>query len=313
MLDHLPAHVTLFEVGPRDGLQNETRLIAADDKVALIDALSTTGLRAIEVTSFVNPRWVPQMADAAEVVRRVQSRREVAFSALVPNQQGLAAAVAAGLGEVAVFLSASETHNHKNVNRPVAASLAALCALVPQARAQGLKVRGYVSTAFGCPYEGVVDAGRVIELARALHEAGCYQVALGDTIGVANPRQVRDMLAAALRVLPVPALAVHLHDTRGCALANILVALEMGVTTFDTALGGLGGCPFAPGASGNVATEDVVYMLEQMGVKTGVDLDALVECSRLAAALVGHEMPSKYYRAAMGTRLCARGTWVSKP
>jgi hydroxymethylglutaryl-CoA lyase len=312
LLDHLPAHVTLFEVGPRDGLQNESRLIVADDKVALIDALSATGLGAIEVTSFVNPRWVPQMGDAADVAKRIQRRPGVAFSALVPNQQGLHAAADAGMREVAVFLSASETHNRKNVNRPVAESLAALCVLVPQACGQGLRVRGYVSTAFGCPYEGKVDAGRVIELASALHAAGCYQVALGDTIGVANPRQVRDVLAAALQVLPTPALAVHLHDTRGCALANILVALEMGLTTVDTALGGLGGCPFAPGASGNVATEDVVYMLEEMGVKTGVDLDALIECSRLAATLVGHEMPSKYYRAAIGSRLRATG-WTGKP
>lgn len=303
--------MNLFEVGPRDGLQNESRLIAADDKVALIDALSATGLSAIEVTSFVNPRWVPQMGDASEVAKRIQRRAGVAFSALVPNQQGLQAAADAGMGDVAVFLSASETHNRKNVNRPVADSLAALCALVPQARDQGLRVRGYVSTAFGCPYEGKVDAGRAIDLASALHGAGCYQVALGDTIGVANPCQVRDVLAAALQVLPAPALAVHLHDTRGCALANILVALEAGVTTVDTALGGLGGCPFAPGASGNVATEDVVYMLEEMGVKTGVDLNALIECSRLASTLVGHEMPSKYYRAAIGSRLRTLG--LGKP
>ena len=307
MFDHLPADVTLFEVGPRDGLQNETRLVATADKVALVDALSGCGLRAIEITSFVNRQWVPQLADAGEVAKRVVRRPGIIYSALVPNPEGLAAAQAAAMPEIAVFLSASESHNRKNVNRSIADTLRILAQVVPIARSAGMRVRGYVSTVFGCPYEGAVNPATAVGLVAALRAAGCYQVSLGDTIGVANPRQVRDVLALVFAETPSQAVAVHFHDTRGTALANILVALEMGITTIDTALGGLGGCPFAPGASGNVATEDVVNMLESMGVKTGVELDKLIDCSRLAASLVGHEMPSRYYRAAIGSRLHAGG------
>jgi hydroxymethylglutaryl-CoA lyase len=307
VFDHLPADVTLFEVGPRDGLQNETRLVATADKVALIDALSGCGLRAIEITSFVNRQWVPQLADAGEVAKRVLRRPGIVYSALVPNPDGLAAAQAAAMPEIAVFLSASESHNRKNVNRSIADTLRILAQVVPIARSAGMRVRGYVSTVFGCPYEGAVNPATAVGLVAALRAAGCYQVSLGDTIGVANPRQVRDVLALVFAETPSQAVAVHFHDTRGTALANILVALEMGITTIDTALGGLGGCPFAPGASGNVATEDVVNMLEGMGVKTGVELDKLIDCSRLAASLVGHEMPSRYYRAAIGSRLHAGG------
>ena len=294
--------MTLYEVSPRDGLQNESRLIPADDKVALIDALSGTGLRAIEVTSFVNPKWIPQLADGVEVARRIQRRPGITYSALVPNKQGFDSAVKAGMEEIAVFLSASETHNKKNVNKTIAATLEAFGEVVPPALARGMRVRAYVSTVYGCPYEGAVDPAKGLELCRALRAMGCYQISLGDTIGVANPRQVRDVLSRVLAEIPGEAVAVHFHDTRGTALANILVSVEMGITTVDAALGGLGGCPYAPGASGNVATEDVVYMLEGMGVKTGVDLDKLIDCSRLASTLVGHEMPSKYYRAAIGAR-----------
>jgi hydroxymethylglutaryl-CoA lyase len=297
----------LFEVGPRDGLQNETRLVATADKVALVDALSACGLRAIEITSFVNPQWVPQLADAGEVAKRVVRRPGIVYSALVPNPEGLAAAQAAAMPEIAVFLSASESHNRRNVNKSIADTLRILAQVVPSARSAGMRVRGYVSTVFGCPYEGAVNPATAVALVAALRAAGCYQVSLGDTIGVANPRQVRDVLALVFAETPRQTVAVHFHDTRGTALANILVALEMGITTFDTALGGLGGCPFAPGASGNVATEDVVNMLEGMGVKTGVSLDKLIDCSRLAASLVGHEMPSRYYRAAIGSRLHAGG------
>jgi hydroxymethylglutaryl-CoA lyase len=302
VLDSLPPSVTLFEVGPRDGLQNESRLIPTSDKVALIDALSDTGLSAIEITSFVNPRWIPQLADGVEVAQRIQRRPGVRYSALVPNRQGFDSALKAGMQEVAVFLSASETHNKKNVNKTIAATLEAFKEVVPPALERGIKVRAYVSTVYGCPYEGKVDPGKALELCRTLRAMGCYQVSLGDTIGVANPRQVRDVLSRVLAEIPQEAVAVHFHDTRGTALANILVAVEMGITTVDAALGGLGGCPYAPGASGNVATEDVVYMLEEMGVKTGVDLDKLIDCARLASSLVGHEMPSKYYRAAIGAR-----------
>jgi hydroxymethylglutaryl-CoA lyase len=302
VFDQLPPDVTMYEVGPRDGLQNESRMVPTDDKVKLIDDLSQTGLRAIEITSFVNPKWIPQLADGAEVSRRIARKPGLVYSALVPNRQGLDAAIASGMREVAVFMSASETHNKKNINKTIAQTLAAFRDTVPPALAAGLRVRAYVSTVYGCPYEGAVDPGKAVELARALRELGCYQISLGDTIGVANPRQVRDVLSRVFAELPKPEIAVHFHDTRGTALANILVSVEMGITTVDAALGGLGGCPYAPGASGNVATEDVVYMLEGMGVHTGVDLDRLVDCARLASTLVGHEVPSKYYRAAIGAR-----------
>jgi len=292
----------MYEVGPRDGLQNESRMVPTDDKVKLIDALSETGLRAIEITSFVNPKWIPQLADGGEVSRRIVRKPGMIYSALVPNRQGLDAAIASGMKEVAVFMSASETHNKKNINKTIAQTLAAFRETVPPALAAGLRVRAYVSTVYGCPYEGAVDPAKAVELARALKALGCYQISLGDTIGVANPRQVRDVLSRVLAEIPQPEVAVHFHDTRGTALANILVSVEMGITTVDAALGGLGGCPYAPGASGNVATEDVVYMLEGMGVRTGVDLDRLVDCARLASTLVGHEVPSKYYRAAIGAR-----------
>jgi hydroxymethylglutaryl-CoA lyase len=302
VLDKLPSDVTLYEVGPRDGLQNESRLIPTEDKITLIDALSSTGLRAIEITSFVNPKWIPQLADAVEVAQRVKRAPGVLYSALVPNRQGFDSAVKAGMTEIAVFLSASETHNKKNVNKTIAATLQAFTEVVPPALERGMRVRAYVSTVYGCPYEGRVDPNKALELCRALRAMGCYQISLGDTIGVANPLQVRDVLSRVLAEIPRDAVAVHFHDTRGTALANILMAVDMGVTTVDAALGGLGGCPYAPGASGNVATEDVIYMLEEMGVSTGVNLDALIDCSRLASTLVGHEMPSKYYRAAMGAR-----------
>jgi hydroxymethylglutaryl-CoA lyase len=302
VFDQLPPDVTMYEVGPRDGLQNESRMVPTDDKVKLIDALSESGLRAIEITSFVNPKWIPQLADGGEVSRRIVRKPGLVYSALVPNRQGLDAALASGMKEVAVFMSASETHNRKNINKTIAQTLAAFRDTVPPALAAGVRVRAYVSTVYGCPYEGAVDPASALELARALRDLGCYQISLGDTIGVANPRQVRDVLSRVLAEIPKPEVAVHFHDTRGTALANILVAVEMGITTVDAALGGLGGCPYAPGASGNVATEDVVYMLEGMGVRTGVDLDRLVDCARLASTVVGHEVPSKYYRAAIGAR-----------
>jgi hydroxymethylglutaryl-CoA lyase len=302
LFDHLPPEITIYEVGPRDGLQNESRMVPTEDKIRLIDALSETGLRAIEITSFVNPKWIPQLADGGEVARRIQRKAGVAYSALVPNKHGLDAAIAAGMREVAVFMSASETHNKKNVNKTIAETLAAFRDTVPPALAAGLKVRAYVSTVYGCPYEGAVDPGKALELCRALKALGCYQVSLGDTIGVATPRQVRDVLGRVLAEFPAPEVAVHFHDTRGTALANILVAVELGITTVDSALGGLGGCPYAPGASGNVSTEDVVYMLEGMGVRTGIDLDKLVDAGRLASTFVGHDVPSKYYRAAIGAR-----------
>lgn len=304
--EKLPRRVTIFEVGPRDGLQNESRQLATADKVALIDSLSLTGLPAIEITSFVSPKWIPQLADAVSVARQVARRPDVRFSALVPNRRGLESALEGGMREIAVFLSASETHNKRNVNKTIADTLKAFEDVVLPAREAGVRVRAYVSTVFGCPYEGEVDPEAVRRLAITLRDMGVYQISLGDTIGVANPRQVERVLELILADLTLEQAAVHFHDTEGTALANCTVALSLGITTIDAAIGGLGGCPYAPGAAGNLATEDVVAMLHGMGVETGIDLDKLVECSRLAASLVGHELPSKYLKAHMGKQARAR-------
>jgi hydroxymethylglutaryl-CoA lyase len=302
----LPERVTIYEVGPRDGLQNEARQVPTADKIRLIDALIAAGVTTLEITSFVSPKWIPQLADAAEVARGVARKDGVRMSALVPNRRGLDAAVAAGMREIAVFLSASETHNKKNVNKTIAETLEAFGEVVPPALAMGMKVRAYVSTVFGCPYEGEVDPERAVDLTGQLMDMGVYQVSLGDTIGVANPRQVEDVLARVLGKHASPAIAVHFHDTQGTALANCVIALTHGITTIDSAIGGLGGCPYAPGASGNLATDDVVAMLHSMGIETGIDLDKLVEASRLAASFVGHELPSKYLKAHLGKQARAR-------
>ncbi|HVK78110.1 MAG TPA: hydroxymethylglutaryl-CoA lyase [Kofleriaceae bacterium] len=302
----LPERVTVYEVGPRDGLQNETRNVPTADKIRFIQALMDAGLRHIEITSFVSPRWIPQLADSAEVARGVTRRDGVVLSALVPNRRGLDAALAAGMREIAVFLSASETHNKKNINKTIAETLAAFEEVIPPARAAGLRVRAYVSTVFGCPYEGDVDPRRSVALCRDLRAMGVYQVSLGDTIGVANPRQVEGVLEQVLAEVPTDEIAVHFHDTQGTALANCVVALQLGITTIDSSVGGLGGCPYAPGAAGNLATDDLVSMLHAMGIHTGIDLDKLVEASRLAAAFVGHDLPSKYLKAHLGKQARAR-------
>jgi hydroxymethylglutaryl-CoA lyase len=300
--DRLPRRVTIYEVGPRDGLQNESRMVPTAEKIAFIDALSECGLRHIEISSFVNPKWIPQLADAAEVSRGIRRRAGVLYSALVPNRKGLETALAAGMTEIAVFLSASETHNKKNVNKTIAETLAAFEEVVTPAREAGARVRAYVSTVYGCPYEGDVDPRRVVELTTTLREMGVYQVSLGDTIGVANPAQVERVLEMVLAATPPDEIALHFHDTRGAALANCLVGLALGVTTIDSAVGGLGGCPYAPGASGNLATEDIVAALHGMGIETGIDLDLLVEAAQRIAAFVGHELPSKYLKAHLGAR-----------
>jgi hydroxymethylglutaryl-CoA lyase len=302
VLDQFPKAVTIYEVGPRDGLQNESRPVPTVDKIALIDALSLTGLKRIEITSFVNPKWIPQLADASEVARGIHRVEGVTYSSLVPNRRGLDAALASGMREVAVFLSASETHNKKNVNKTIAETLDAFAEVIAPAQAAGVRVRAYVSTVYGCPYEGPVEPRAVVSLVRELDARGVYQISLGDTIGVATPLQVRDVLSRVLEIVPSEKLALHFHDTRGTALANVLVGVGMGIATVDSAVGGLGGCPYAPGAAGNLATEDLVYMLNGMGLPTGVDLEALVGCSTRLAALVGHEPPSKYLRAALGER-----------
>ena len=302
ILDKLPAKVSIYEVGPRDGLQNEARQVPTVDKIAFVDALSQTGLERIEITSFVSPKWIPQLGDAADVARGVKRPDGVRFSALVPNRRGLDNAMAAGMNEIAVFLSASETHNKKNINKTIADTLRAFELVVPPALENGLAVRAYVSTVFGCPYEGDVPASSTVALSRTLLDMGVYEISLGDTIGVANPAQVERVLDQVLEVVPVESVAVHFHDTQGTALANCLISLTRGITTIDSSVGGLGGCPYAPGAAGNLATEDVVSMLHSMGVQTGIDLDRLVDCSHRAASFVGHELPSKYLKAHLGKR-----------
>jgi len=302
----LPERVTIYEVGPRDGLQNEARQVPTADKIRFIDALVAAGIRNIEITSFVSPKWIPQLADASEVARGVARPAGVRMSALVPNRRGLETAIASGMKDIAVFLSASETHNKKNVNKTIADTLTAFDDVIPQALSAGLKVRAYVSTVFGCPYEGDVDPERAVQLVGQLTDMGVYEVSLGDTIGVANPQQTEDVLTRVLAKHEAKRIAVHFHDTQGTALANCLVSLTMGITTIDASAGGLGGCPYAPGAAGNLATEDVVAMLHGMNVKTGIDLDKLAEASRTAATFVGHELPSKYLKAHLGKQARAR-------
>ena len=297
LFGELPREVSVYEVSPRDGLQNEAVTVATTRKVRLIDALVAAGLRRIEITSFVSPKWVPQLADAEEVVRLLPRVEGVTYSALCPNARGLERAKAVGISEIGVFISASETHNQKNVNKTVADTLAAFDEVIGPAVAAGIAVRGYVSTLWGCPYEGEVDPRRGLEIARALVDKGCYQISLGDTIGVGTPVQTRDIVRLFLSELPSEKLALHLHDTRGTALANVLVGLEMGIRTFDASVGGLGGCPYAPGAAGNLATEDLVYTLHGMGIETGIDLEKLWAAGQVAEAVVGRELPGKVHKA----------------
>lgn len=302
MFDTLPNRVSVYEVSPRDGLQNEARPISLEGKLRLVRALIDSGLRRIELTSFVSPRWIPQLADAEDLVRQISAPESVSFSALCPNAKGLERARAAGLHEIAVFLSASETHNRRNTNKSVAQSLAAFKEVVGPAIEAGMRVRGYVSTVWGCPYEGEVDPERALSLTQQLLELGCYQVSLGDTIGVGTPLQTRNILERFLPYVPPSKLALHLHDTRGTALANVLVGLEMGIRDFDASIGGLGGCPYAPGAAGNLATEDLAYMLHGMGIQTGLNLDALVQAGRIAEEVVGRSLPGKVHQAGLNRR-----------
>jgi hydroxymethylglutaryl-CoA lyase len=299
MFETLPERVSVYEVSPRDGLQNEARPISLEGKLRLIRALLASGLRRIEVTSFVSPRWIPQLSDAEELVRMLPPSEGVCFSALCPNAKGFERARAAGLGEIAVFLSASEAHNRKNTNKSIAQSLNTFREVVRPAVEAGMRVRGYVSMVWGCPYEGAVKIERSLAIARQLVDLGCYQVSLGDTIGVGTPVQTRNILARFLDAMPASQLALHLHDTRGTALANALVGLDMGIRDFDASVAGLGGCPYAPGAAGNLATEDLVYMLNGMGIETGLNLEALVQAGRIAEEVVGRPLPGKVHGAGL--------------
>jgi hydroxymethylglutaryl-CoA lyase len=295
----LPKSVRIREVGPRDGFQNEPETIATADKVRLIDMLSATGLARIEVTSFVRPDVIPQLADAAEVLGAVERRDGVAFSVLIPNRRGLERALELRdrFDEVSVFLSASETHNRRNVNRSVEESLNGLEPTLEGAREAGLRCEGVIATSFGCPYEGEVAPGRVFEIAERLAAAGCEEVGFGDTTGMANPRQVHEFFAAARERLGGVELTAHFHNTRGQGLANVLAALEEGVDSFEASFGELGGCPVPPGSTGNVGSEDVVSMLHEMGVETGIDLPRLIEASRAAQEVLGRPLGSHVLRA----------------
>jgi len=294
---HLPAKVTVVEVGPRDGLQNERAAISTPDKIAFIDRLTHAGHQVIEVSAFVSPKWVPQMADAAEVFAGITRRPGVKYTALVPNQQGLARAIAAGASEVAIFAAASETFSRRNINQSIDESLATYARVCADAQAAGVPVRGYLSTCFVCPFEGPIDPQRVADISTRLLELGVVEVAISDTIGAAHPGLVAPLLDRVAERVPLAQIGLHFHDTRGTALANVLAGLEYGVTTFDSSAGGLGGCPFAPGASGNLATEDLLFMLNGLGIDTGVSIDEVANASRLIATKLDHTLPSRYLQA----------------
>ena len=289
--------VKVVEVGPRDGLQNEKVTIPTHAKVEYITALGDAGLRVIEAGAFVSPKWVPQMADSADVYRDIPKDPGVEYPVLVPNMKGLERAIEAGVKSIAIFTAASETFNKRNINMTIDGSFENYTPVVGRALGEGMRVRGYISTAFGCPYEGEVAPEKVLEVSARLLDLGCYEVSVGDTIGVGTPMQVQGVIGILLQVIPASKLAMHFHDTRGTALANTLAALEMGIATFDASSGGLGGCPYAPGASGNMATEDLVYLLDGMAIETGVDLRKLVAASSIIAPYLDHALPGRYLQA----------------
>ena len=303
MASHLttfPSFVRVVEVGPRDGLQNEKVLLPTAQKIHFISMLAEAGLPVVEATSFVSPRAIPQLSDASEVMAGITRFPNTRYAVLVPNLKGMERALQAGVREVAVFTAASESFTRHNINATIAESLANFQPVVKRAQQEGVAVRGYISTVFGCPYEGAVAPEKVLAVSQSLLEMGIDELSLGDTIGVATPNQVVDVLGLLLEqgAIPVERLAVHFHDTRGTALANVLMALQMGITIVDSSAGGLGGCPYAPGAAGNLATEDLLYMLHGMGISTGVDLEKVVAATRYIAPLLGHAPTSKYFQAA---------------
>lgn len=292
-----PSRVNVVEVGPRDGLQNESAKISTADKVAFVDRLSAAGCPVIEVSAFVSPRWVPQMADAADVFAAITRRPGARYTALVPNLAGLERAHAAGVAEVAIFAATSESFSKKNINQTVAESLETYRAVCDRAGTLGLRVRAYLSTAFGCPFEGHVEPRRVAEVAEALITMGAFEVAVSDTIGIGHPGQVPQVVGAVAERVPLDRIALHFHDTRGTALANVLTALDLGITTFDSSAGGLGGCPYAPGAAGNLATEDLVYLLDGLGINHGANLSGVLDAARFISGALGKTLNSKVGQA----------------
>lgn len=292
----LKAKVRIVEVGPRDGLQNEKEAVATGIKIEFIERLAAAGITTIETTSFVNPKWIPQLADAGEVMQGIRRRRGVSYPVLVPNEQGMRRALQAGAEEVAIFTAASETFNLRNINASIAESMARFEPVARLALEQGIRMRGYVSCVLGCPYEGEVDVRRVVDVASQLQALGCYEISLGDTIGVGTPRAARAMLENVAKSIPMDQLAVHFHDTRGQALANIYACLEAGVSVVDASVSGLGGCPYAGGATGNVATEDLVYMLHGLGIDTGVDIEGLLDAGAFICKALARQPASKLGR-----------------
>ena len=294
-----PTRVCIVEVGPRDGLQNESAQVTTADKITFVDRLSAARYEIIEVSAFVSPRWVPQMADADAVFAGIARRAGTRYAALVPNLAGLERAHGARVTDIAVFAAASDTFSRRNINQGISESLRGYRAVCERAAQLGMRVRGYVSTAFGCPFEGAVAPERVAEVAAALVEMGAYEVAVSDTIGIAHPGQIPQVVDAVAARVGLDRMALHFHDTRGTALANVLTALDLGIATFDASAGGLGGCPYAPNATGNAATEDLLYMLHGLGIQTGIELDLVREASAFIEPRVGHALPSRYYRATM--------------
>lgn len=288
----LPERVVLKEVGPRDGLQNEVGFVSTQDKITLVNRLGDAGFKYIEVTSFVHPKWIPQLADAEQVLAGIDRKPGVQYSALVPNEQGLERALRSNVDAVNVFMSASESHNRKNINKSIHDTYSVLEPVVRVAKAEGRPVRGYVSTVFGCPYEGKIPIQQVVEVSLRLFELGIDELSLGDTIGVAVPSQVRDVIEALTKVVPLERIGLHFHDTRGMAVANVMAGLEAGVDVFDGSIGGLGGCPYAPGASGNVATDDLLYLMDNMGIQTGIDAARMTATTRWLEATLARPLAS---------------------
>ncbi|UAA40251.1 hydroxymethylglutaryl-CoA lyase [Paraneptunicella aestuarii] len=297
--ERYPNSVTIFEMGPRDGLQNEQADIQLEDKIRLVEGLANAGLKKIETGAFVSPKWVPQMADSSELFKRITRKPGVVYTALTPNMKGFEAAVECGADEIAVFGAASETFTQKNINCSIAESIERFVPIIEAAKEKGIPVRGYVSCVVGCPYEGEVEPAKVAEVAKILYDLGCYEVSLGDTVGVGTPIKVQRMLSAVFEHVPVEKVAVHFHDTFGMALSNILMALQMGISTIDSSVAGLGGCPYAGCASGNVGTEDVVYLLHGMGIETGIDLAQLAQVGRDITKAIGKDPQSKIAKAIM--------------
>jgi isopropylmalate/homocitrate/citramalate synthase len=298
----IPARVQVVEVGPRDGLQNEPARIPTADKIAFVNGLADAGHSVVEVSAFVSPKWVPQMADASEVFAGITRKPGVRYTALVPNLAGLTRARQAGVDEIAIFAAASESFSKRNINQTIDESLATYKEVVEAAHTDGIRARGYLSTCFGCPFEGPVSPAKVASVAARLLDLGVYEVAISDTIGIAHPGQVPEVLGAVAAKAPLAKIALHFHDTRGTALVNVLAGLQAGVATFDASAGGLGGCPYAPGAAGNLATEDLLYMLDGLGVQTGVRLEQVMNASRRIEPLLGHPLPSRVVQATGATK-----------